>query len=154
MTLIVMMMIYNQTQVGLDLEPNKYAKLRKAALLGQVVFDIIINIFTVFSPLKFSYFNNSNHYYELSSSSSSSAADSSFAQITKHLKRLLTIVRAEKASKQLNMIINATFTITSNPDIIIRSEIRTVKKFFFYKVNVTISKSRNASVKSESTPMQ
>ena len=80
------------------MEPNKYAKLRKAALLGQVVFDII-NIFTVFSPLKFSYFNNSNHYYELSSSSSSSAADSSFAQITKHLKRLLTIVRAEKASK-------------------------------------------------------
>ena len=52
------------------------------------------------------------------------------------------------------MIINATFTITSNPVIIIRSEIRTVKKFFFYKVNVTISKSRNASVKSESTPMQ
>ena len=154
MTLIVMMLICNQMQVGLDLEPNKYAKLRKAALLGQVVFDII-NILTVFSPLKFSYFNHSNHYYELSSSSSSSsAADSSFAQITKHLKRLLTIVRAEKDSKQLNMIINATFTITSSPVIIIRSEIRTVKKFFFYKVNVTISKSRNASVKSESTPMQ
>ena len=30
-------------QVGLDLEPNKYAKLRKAALLGQVSIFIFVS---------------------------------------------------------------------------------------------------------------
>ena len=31
-------------QVGLDLEPNKYAKLRKAALLGQVSIFIFVSV--------------------------------------------------------------------------------------------------------------